>query len=56
MDLMTQLPQIEFGHDAILVSVDCMGKIVHLALTTYKVSAEGIATLLIIRYHVVRMI
>ena len=53
MDLITQLPLTKKGHDAIVVFVDRLSKMVHVAPTTNEVTAEGIATLL--RHHVVRL-
>ena len=53
MDLITQLPMTKLGHDAIVVFVDRMSKMVHFAPTTTEVSAKGVATLL--RHHVLRL-
>ena len=43
MDLITQLPEIEKGHDAIVVFVDKLTKMVHLVATTTKVTAPQLA-------------
>ena len=52
MDFITQLPRTKGGHDAIMVFVDRLTKMVRLAATTTEVSAEGAADLLV--QHVVR--
>ena len=52
MDFITQLPKTKGGHDAVVVFVDCLTKMVHLAATTIEVSVEGVADLLV--QHVVK--
>ena len=42
MDFITQLPETSRGHDAILVFVDRLTKMVHFAPTRIDVSAEGV--------------
>jgi hypothetical protein len=49
MDLITCLPKTQAGHDAILVFVDKLTKMTHLAATTTNVTAEGVAQLFIDR-------
>jgi hypothetical protein len=44
-DLITQLPKTKGGHDAIVVWVDRLSKMVHFAPTTTTVTAEGLAKL-----------
>jgi hypothetical protein len=53
MDLITQLPPTDNGHDAIIVFVDKLTKMVHYAATTTTVDAPGVASLFF--EHVVRM-
>jgi len=53
MDLITQLPTSNKGHDAIVVFVDKLSKMVHYAPTTTNVDAVGVARLFI--EHVVRL-
>jgi transposase InsO family protein len=45
MDFITQLPTTESGHDAILVVVDKLTKMVHLVPTTTRKTAEQTARL-----------
>ncbi|GIM11385.1 hypothetical protein Vretimale_14875, partial [Volvox reticuliferus] len=45
MDLITQLPKTRHNHDAILVFVDRLSKIVHFAPTTTNCTAEDVANL-----------
>jgi transposase InsO family protein len=45
MDFITQLPRTESGHDAILVVVDKLTKMVHLVATTTTATAEQTARL-----------
>ena len=45
MDYITHLPETRRGHDAILVFVDRLSKMVHFAATTSDVGAEGTAKL-----------
>ena len=45
MDFITQLPETRKGHDAILVFVDRLSKMVHFAPTRTDVSAKGVAQL-----------
>ena len=52
MDFITQLPKTKGGHDAIVVFVDRLTKMVCIASTVTEVSAEGAADLLV--QHVVR--
>ncbi len=54
MDFIVQLPTTKNGHDAILVFVDKLTKMTHLAATTTTVTAEGTAKLFeqnVIRLH-----
>lgn len=54
MDLIVQLPMTKSGHDAILVMVDRLSKMTHFAPTTTRVSADGIARLvlhIVVRLH-----
>ena len=54
MDLITELPETTQGHDALLVFVDRLSKMMRLAPTTKKLSAPGTAKLFketIFRYH-----
>lgn len=54
MDLITQLPRSRSGHDAIVVYVDKLTKLTHLAATTTSVTAPQLATLTIqniVRLH-----
>ena len=54
MDLITQLPVSKSGHDAIVVFVDRLSKMVHFAPTITEVTAEGIAKLImrnVVRLH-----
>ena len=53
MDLITQLPKTSKGHDAILVVVDKLTKMVHYCPTTTTVTAPQLAR--IILHHVVRL-
>jgi hypothetical protein len=53
MDFITQLPETRRGHDAILVFVDRLTKMVHFAPTRTDVSAEGVAQLFM--EHVIRL-
>ena len=53
MDYITQLLEARRGHDAILVFVDHLTKMVHFAATRTDVSAEGVAQLLM--EHVIRL-
>ena len=46
MDLITALPMTAKGHDAIVVFVDRLSKMVHFAPTTSGVTAQGVASLL----------
>ena len=47
MDLITQLPRTGQGHDAIIVFVDCLTRMIHMAPTTSDVSAPETAKLLL---------
>ena len=47
MDFITQLPRSKRGHDAILVVVDRLTKMVHVVPTMTDVTAEGTAKLLV---------
>ena len=49
MDLITQLPRSRGGHDAIVVFVDKLTKMVHYAATTTSVTAPQLATLFLDR-------
>jgi len=54
MDLITQLPRTQSGHDAIVVFVDKLTKMVHYVATTTTVDAPGLAELTlqeVVRYH-----
>lgn len=54
MDFITQLPKTTSGHDAILVVVDKLSKMVHLAATTTTCSAAETARLFVdyvFKYH-----
>ena len=54
MDFITQLPMTKGGHDAIIVFVDRLTKMVRIAATVTEVSAEGAANLLVLnvfRHH-----
>ena len=54
MDFIMQLPKTRAGHDAILVIVDRLTKMIHLVPTTTEVTAEETADLLIkfvFKYH-----
>jgi hypothetical protein len=54
MDLITQLPRTQSGHDAIVVFVDKLSKQVHYAPTTTKVSAPELASIMfhtVVRHH-----
>jgi hypothetical protein len=54
MDLITQLPRSRSGHDAIVVFVDKLTKMVHYSATTTTVSAPQLATLFmrdVVRLH-----
>ena len=53
MDFITQLPETRRGHDAILVFVDRLTKMVHFAATRTDVSTEGVAQLFM--EHVIRL-
>lgn len=53
MDFITQLPKTKSGHDAILVFVDRLTKMVHFAQTTVQCTAADTAKLFI--HHVVRL-
>ena len=52
-DLITHLPKTKAGHDAIVVWVDRLSKMVHFAPTTTTVTAEGLAKLFL--QHVWRL-
>ncbi|GIL70544.1 hypothetical protein Vretimale_3676 [Volvox reticuliferus] len=45
MDFVDALPKIEWGYDSVLVMVDCLTKMVHLAPTTSSCTAEQTARL-----------
>lgn len=54
MDLITQLPRTRQGHDAIVVFVDKLTKMVHVAATTTDVSAPELARIFtkeVVRLH-----
>ncbi|KAK9800185.1 hypothetical protein WJX73_005436 [Symbiochloris irregularis] len=54
LDLVTDLPTTPTGHDAILVVVDRLSKMVHFVPTTKTVTAEGTARLFkdhVFKYH-----
>ena len=54
IDFITQLPRSTKGHDAIMVFVDKLTKMVHFAATTTTIDAPGAATLFfdnIVRLH-----
>lgn len=54
MDLITQLPQSRKGHDAIVVFVDKLTKMVHLVATTTNVTAPQLAEIFwetVVRHH-----
>ena len=54
MDLITQLPRTAAGHDAIVVFVDKLSKMVHYAPTTTTVTAPQLARLffdVVVRHH-----
>jgi hypothetical protein len=54
MDFITQLPVTKNGHDAIVVFVDRLSKMVHFAPTTTICSAQGVARLFnhyVFEYH-----
>ena len=54
MDLITQLPRTQSGHDAIVVFVDKLSKMVHVVPTTTTVNAPQLAGLFfrsVVRYH-----
>ena len=54
MDLITQLPKTKNGHDAIVVFVDKLTKMVHVCPTTTKISAPELARIFfkeVIRLH-----
>jgi hypothetical protein len=53
MDFITQLPVTNSGHDAIVVFVDRLTKMVHLAPTVTSVTAEGVAHLF--KHHVFKL-
>ncbi len=53
MDFIVQLPRTKRGHDAIIVFVDRLTKMVHFAPTTTKVDAEDTARLFL--HNVVRL-
>ena len=53
MDFIIQLPATQKGHDAILVFVDRLTKMVHFAPTRIDVSAKGVAQLFM--EHVIRL-
>lgn len=53
MDLITDLPVTERGHDTIVVFVDRLSKMVHLAPSTKTVTAEGLVELF--EQHVFRL-
>ena len=53
MDYIVELPRTSSGHDAILVFVDRLTKMVHLVATTSEVTAEETAELFV--RHVVRL-
>ena len=53
MDFITQLPETRKGHDAIMVFVDRLTKMVHFAPTRTEASAEDVAQLFM--EHVVRL-
>lgn len=47
MDFLTQVPRTEGGHDAILVVVDKLTKMVHFMATTTTATAEKTAKLFV---------
>jgi hypothetical protein len=54
MDLITQLPQSRQGHDAIVVFVDKLSKMVHLVATKTEVTAPQLAQIFwetVVRHH-----
>ena len=54
MDLITQLPRTRTGHDAIVVFVDKLSKMVHYAPTTSNVTAPQLASIMfetVVRHH-----
>lgn len=54
MDLITQLPKTKYGHDAIMVVVDRLTKMVHFAPTVTSVTPPQLAQLFfntVFRYH-----
>ena len=54
IDLITQLPKTNKGHDAIVVMVDKLTKMVHYRATTTTVTAPQVATIIlheIVRHH-----
>lgn len=54
LDLITQLPRSRNGHDAIVVFVDRLTKMVHYVATTTNVDAPGLASLFmreVVRHH-----
>ena len=54
MDLITQLPKSHRGHDAIVVFVDKLSKMVHLAATKTEVTAPQLAEIFwetVVRHH-----
>src|SRR5690606_21572336 len=54
MDLITQLPRSRSGHDAIVVFVDKLSKLVHFAATTTTVTAPDLARIFfreVVRHH-----
>jgi hypothetical protein len=54
MDLITQLPMTDQGHDAIVVWVDKLSKMVHYTATTTTVTAPELAQLMyreVVRHH-----
>ena len=53
MDFIVQLPTTKDGHDAILVFVDRLTKMTHLAATTTTATAEATAKLF--RQHVIKL-
>jgi hypothetical protein len=54
MDLITQLPKSRLGHDAIVVFVDKLTKMVHLVATSTNVTAPQLASIFwetVVRHH-----
>jgi hypothetical protein len=54
MDLITQLPRTQDGHDAIVVFVDKLTKLTHYCACTTNIDAPGLATLFlqeVVRHH-----